>query len=44
MVNMLHPILEDIERLKNTTKETLKLWGIGPWELDEWKEKSLVKD
>jgi hypothetical protein len=28
---------------ENNQGETLRLWGIGPWELNEWKEKMFVQ-
>jgi hypothetical protein len=44
MVNMLHPILEDNNMIKeNNQGKTLRLWGIGPWEPNEWKEKTFVR-
>ncbi len=43
MVNMLHLIMEDNSMTKeNNQGKTLRLWGIGPWEPNEWKEKKFV--
>ncbi len=40
MVNVLHLVLEDNSMTaKNNQGKTLRLWGIRPWEPDEWKEK-----
>ncbi len=45
MVSMLHLILEKSHMIgENNQGETLRLWGIRPWELDEWKEKFFVWD
>jgi hypothetical protein len=45
MVNMLHPILEDNNMIEeNNQGKTLRLWGIGPWEPNEWKEKTFVRN
>jgi hypothetical protein len=45
MVNVLHLVLENNNMTKeNNQGETLQLWGIGPWEPDEWKEKMHVLD
>ncbi len=43
---MLHLILEDNNVIEenNNQGETLWLWGIGPWEPNEWKEKILILD
>jgi hypothetical protein len=43
MVNMLHLILEESYMIgENNQGETLRLWGIRPWELDDWKQKFFV--
>jgi hypothetical protein len=43
MVNMLHLVLENNSITEeNNQGETLRLWEIGPWEPNEWKEKMIV--
>ncbi len=45
MVNVLHLVLEDNNMTEeNNQGKTLRLWGIGPWEPNEWKEKMHVLD
>jgi hypothetical protein len=45
MVNMLHLVLEDNNMTEeNNQGESLRLWGIGPWEPKEWKEKTFLQN